>query len=230
MSKGNHLLDNPIWSALNSGNQLMAVGNEHVKYYQPQISPFVGMDAHTPENFSGLQAMARENSFFILFSVDQVDIPLPWTLTLEMPLYQMVCEDPGRYAETGVGFIELETEHVPDMLELTRLTNPGPFMESTIDFGSYTGIYKHRQLVAMAGWRMQPSPYIEISAVCTHPDHTGKGYAGMLIREQMKRIAAQGATPFLHVKTDNGGAIGLYEKLGFRIRKELSAYVFNNRG
>ena len=27
------------------------------------------------------------------------------------------------------------------------------------------------ELVAMAGQRMQPDPYTEISAVCTHPDH-----------------------------------------------------------
>ncbi|BAV05098.1 acetyltransferase [Filimonas lacunae] len=205
---------------------MLSFGNDRVKYFDLSVSPFVGMRENTAAGFALLNEMAPEDRAFILFASEKVDFPAPWKVTLEMPLFQMVCNNPEAYIQAGEGFIELETEHVSDMLELTKLTNPGPFNSNTIDFGSYTGIYREKQLVAMAGWRMQPRPYIEVSAVCTHPDHLGKGYAGMLIREQMKRIVAQGCLPFLHVKKENSGAIRLYEKLGFGIRSEITAWVF----
>jgi predicted GNAT family acetyltransferase len=58
-----------------------------------------------------------------------------------------------------------------------------------------------------------------VSAVCTHPEHTGKGYAGILMAEVMKRIRDRGEIPFLHVRQDNVRAIEIYKRLGFRERK-----------
>jgi predicted GNAT family acetyltransferase len=106
------------------------------------------------------------------------------------------------------------------------LTNPGPFLNRTIQFGNYTGIISDGRLVAMAGQRQQPLPYIEISAVCTHPDHVGKGYASLLITEQIKRIIMAGTVPFLHVLAGNQSAISVYERLGFKTRRQLFAFVF----
>jgi predicted GNAT family acetyltransferase len=74
-------------------------------------------------------------------------------------------------------------------------------------------------LVAMSGQRLQVPGYTEVSAVCTHPEHTGKGYAAALMLEVMRRIRDRGETPFLHVRGDNSRAIALYERLGFRARK-----------
>jgi predicted GNAT family acetyltransferase len=78
--------------------------------------------------------------------------------------------------------------------------------------------------VAMAGQRLHPNPFIEISAVCTHPDHTGKGYAATLINDQIRRILAGSETPFLHVLEENEHAIKLYQKLGFVIREQVIGY------
>jgi predicted GNAT family acetyltransferase len=77
----------------------------------------------------------------------------------------------------------------------------------------------------MAGQRLNPAPYAEISAVCTHPDYLGRGYAGKLLLNQAKRIKAASEIPFLHVKSENERAIKVYEKLGFVTRKEMSFYV-----
>lgn len=108
---------------------------------------------------------------------------------------------------------------------MVQLTEPGPFLEKTIDFGNYTGVFEDGKLVSMAGHRFNPTPYTEVSAVCTHPNHLGKGYAYRLLREQIKRILAKNEIPFLHVRDDNEGAIKLYEKLGFNIRTSMIAYV-----
>ena len=115
----------------------------------------------------------------------------------------------------------LHPHHNPQMLSLTKLTNPGPFYDRTIEFGNYHGIFEGDQLVAMAGQRMHLGNYIEVSAVCTHPDHLGHGYATALILHLVKLIRAQSAIPFLHVRTDNAGAIKLYKTLGFTIHQEV---------
>jgi predicted GNAT family acetyltransferase len=70
----------------------------------------------------------------------------------------------------------------------------------------------------MAGERMKLPGYTEVSGVCTHPDHRGRGYAAALIRIVAARILARGETPFLHAYASNTAAIGLYETLGFRLR------------
>lgn len=117
--------------------------------------------------------------------------------------------------------VPLYTQHIPQMLSLTKLTNPGPFYNRTIEFGNYHGIFEGDQLVAMAGQRMHLGNYIEVSAVCTHPDHLGHGYATALILHLVQLIRAQSAIPFLHVRTDNAGAIKLYKTLGFTIHQEV---------
>lgn len=63
--------------------------------------------------------------------------------------------------------------------------------------------------------------FIEVSGVCTHPDHRGRGLAGALMRRVAARILAEGDTPFLHAYASNTGAIGLYQSLGFARRREM---------
>ncbi len=104
------------------------------------------------------------------------------------------------------------------MVELTALTKPGPFGPRTHELGHYVGIRDGGKLVAMAGERLKVPGYTEVSAVCTHPDHLGKGYAAALISEVMRAIRERGETPFLHVRAHNRRAIAVYERLGFRIR------------
>ena len=117
--------------------------------------------------------------------------------------------------------VELGPQDSAEMLALATLTKPGPFGTRTHELGSYVGIRFQGKLVAMAGERLKVPGYTEVSAVCTHPDHTGKGYARVLMTEIMRRIRERGETPMLHVRADNSRAVQLYERLGFRIRKEM---------
>jgi predicted GNAT family acetyltransferase len=68
---------------------------------------------------------------------------------------------------------------------------------------------------------MKVPGFTEVSAVCTHPDHRGRGLAGALMRVVAQRILARGDTPFLHSYAANTGAVRLYETLGFRFRAEM---------
>jgi predicted GNAT family acetyltransferase len=114
-----------------------------------------------------------------------------------------------------------------EMLELTALTKPGPFDKRTHELGTYLGIRRDGQLVAMAGERLKVPGYTEVSAVCTHPEHVGRGYARVLMTEVMRSIRERWEKSFLHVREDNDHAIGLYEKLGFRRRARVHLAVLH---
>jgi predicted GNAT family acetyltransferase len=128
-------------------------------------------------------------------------------------------------ANTESKLTVLTEEHIPRMLALTKLTNPGPFAERTIEFGHYYGIFDGDKLVAMAGQRLHAFEYAEISAVCTHPDYAGRGYARELLSYQVHRIKAASGIPFLHVRCDNKRAIKVYEDLGFSTRREIYFHI-----
>ena len=146
-----------------------------------------------------------------------------WKLLHRLDCCQMVYENPVASFTTNANpkILPLTDEHIPAMLELTALTKPGPFLQRTILFGNYFGIFSDGKLVAMSGQRMHPVPYLEVSAVCTHPDFRGNGYAKALMLHVMKLILDNGFTPFLHVLTSNTGAIQLYESIGYRIRRQI---------
>jgi predicted GNAT family acetyltransferase len=111
------------------------------------------------------------------------------------------------------------------MVELTKLTKPGPFTLRTHELGTFLGIRIDGQLVAMAGERMKPANYTEITAVCVHPAHRGRGYAQTLLGAVARQISARGEIPFLHVFSDNDSAIALYRRQGMEIRRRLCVTV-----
>jgi predicted GNAT family acetyltransferase len=122
-------------------------------------------------------------------------------------------------------FTRLTQSDVPEMLALTKLTKPGPFGPRTHEMGDYFGIRNSEALAAMAGERLRIPGYTEISAVCTHPDHTGYGYASALMSMLMERICGRGELPFLHVRPENTRAVQVYERLGFTKRAALHYVV-----
>ena len=108
----------------------------------------------------------------------------------------------------------------PQALELALLTRPGPFGPRTPELGEYFGYFDGDRLVAMAGERMAAESLREISGVCTHPDHRGRGHARKLMLKLVRRQLQRGETPFLHVMRDNASARELYQRMGFGIYRE----------
>ncbi len=220
-----HVLDNPIYHALCSGHRTFAKGLDDVKYYQEDVAPFAGLKENSRANFDLLFEISHSEQTFVVFTPTAYEIPKGWELITHIDMFQMVYEHVDVPNGDEVAFEDLNEAHVDEMLELVKLTQPGPFRSKTILLGNYIGIFRKQKLVAMAGHRFNPTPYIEISAVCTHPDYLGKGYAHQLLREQIKRILATSQIPFLHVRNDNVAAVKLYQKLGFVIRTDMMAYV-----
>jgi predicted GNAT family acetyltransferase len=120
------------------------------------------------------------------------------------------------------------------MVDLATLTEPGPFQLRTIELGVFFGVFHNCRLVAMAGQRLslpgrltEPG-YVEVSAVCTHPDFRGRGYAPALMSTVMEHIFAQGKTPILHSFSSNAAAIAVYQGLGFTFRRSFHLAVLRN--
>jgi ribosomal protein S18 acetylase RimI-like enzyme len=222
--KMEHLLDNPAWNALISGNRNLSFGNDDIKYFDAEVSPFAGFRENSPGNFQQLHDLLPYNRPVLFVAPAEIEIPATWKVLRVIHGVQMVCETAEIGQETSVDLVPLNDEHVPQMIELTQLTNPGPFASKTIDFGHYHGIFEGDQLVAMAGQRLHAFNYAEVSAVCTRPAHTGKGYARQLILNQINRMKTAGNIPYLHSKADNDRAIKVYESLGFKTRIEVWFY------
>lgn len=213
-----HVLDNPAWNALNSGNRHLANGNDAVKYFDKEVSPFVGASEYTPENLEQLYHLLPDNSPRMLIAPTEIAFPQPWKVLGTLQGFQMVHGLSTNNNPNLPGIVTLTDEHIPQMIALTQLTNPGPFASRTIEFGHYRGIFQDEQLVAMAGQRLHAANYTEISAVCTHPNHLGNGYARRLLQYHIERMQAAGHIPYLHVRYDNDRAIQVYKDLGFEVR------------
>lgn len=222
-----HILDNPIWNALLTGNKHMALGYGGIRYFPEDIAPFAGIEIPDSDNFKLLDEMMPAGRIVVTATSAEIEIPEQWKVLQKMSVLQMIYTPAETPRPITHQLIPLGEKDVPAMLELTALTAPGPFYKRTIEFGNYHGIFDDRhQLMAMAGQRLHIGNYIEISAVCTHPDHSGKGYASALMLHLIQLIRAQSCIPMLHVKTENLNAIRVYEKLGFSVRHELKFNAF----
>jgi predicted GNAT family acetyltransferase len=146
-------------------------------------------------------------------------VPDTWKIELTMPCRQMVLPDgTGDDSGSREPLLVLAPDDVPEMLALVERTRPGPFARRTIELGDYLGVRDGGTLVAMAGERMHPPGYTEISAVCTDANQRGKGLASQLIRALVHSIRGRGETPFLHLTMQNETARRLYDALGFETR------------
>lgn len=221
-----HPLDNPIWTALNTRQAHFSESRETAARFVPEVSVLGGFLEASDESYRSLAEIFRAGETVALFLERPYQDRPAWTLKVGIPLLQMVCDNGSAGDKpTSVELVELGDADSAEMIELTALTKPGPFTTRTHELGTYLGIRHHGKLVAMSGERLKVPGFTEVSAVCTHPDHLGKGYARTLMSEVMRRIRARGETPFLHTRPDNDRAIELYKRLGFRDSRHLHLAV-----
>jgi ribosomal protein S18 acetylase RimI-like enzyme len=216
-----HPLDNVIWQALTTRQQHFAeLLVPHARRFIREVSPFGAFEEESPNGYAALRELLAGGESVRVF-IDKPYEPQPgWHHVGSAPLLQMIYDDGTSPAPTdrSVDIVELGESDSLEMIALTSLTKPGPFHARTHEFGKYFGIRVDRKLIAMAGERLKVPGHTEVSAVCTHPEHTGKGYAALLMTAIMKGICERKETPFLHVRGDNTRAIAIYKRLGFRER------------
>jgi len=217
-----HPLDNVIWQALTTRDAQFAESFDEARRFVREVGPLGAFCEPSPRGYASLAGLVGPGGTVGLFLDDPYESRAGWSFVVGAPLLQMVADNgtaPPARQTPGIELIELGALDSAEMIELTTLTKPGPFGSRTHELGTYLGIREDGRLVAMSGERLKVPGHTEVSAVCTHPEHTGKGYAGVLMTEVMKRIRDRGETPFLHVRQDNVRAIEIYRRLEFRERK-----------
>jgi ribosomal protein S18 acetylase RimI-like enzyme len=217
-------LDNPVWSSLTSHHAALAQTSGRARRYPADVAPFVGVAPGDDDALADVERLVNpgEQVCFVGFAPR---LDSGWHVEESVPIAQMVRDEPLD-VPGGPPAIELASEReVADMLALTALVYPHYFRPRTIAMGRYFGIYDGDRLAAMAGERMHCEGHREISAVCTHPDFLGRGYARRLIALLTNRIFDAGERPFLHFSHENARAKVLYERLGFAIRSDIPLLV-----
>jgi len=211
-------LDNPFWSALGSRHRDLGLRAGEAARYPAQFAPFLGV-AHAAVDAATLAALVQPGESVYLIGVAPALAP-GWNLESFKPLAQMTCAQPIPVVD-GPEVVELSAAHRADVLALTALVYPHFFRERTMELGRYFGIYQDGRLAAMIGERLGMDGFQEMSAICTHPDFNGRGYARRLTALLTNDNLARGRLPFLHVSRENVRAERLYAQLGYELRREI---------
>jgi len=214
-------LDNPAWWALTGIQQSFSTGGPVARRYQRGILPFAAYDHASPDNLFTLDDYLEPGEvFFVIGALPS--LPSNWELIKELPCVQMILQEPLADIPSEAPITSLTTADRDDMFKLVTRVQPGYYEAGTPQLGHYYGIRQEGQLVAIAGERIRMEGLTEISAVCTDPAYTGRGYAQQLTIQVCRHNLQQGITPFLHTLTTNDRAVRLYEYLGFRQRRVIS--------
>lgn len=216
------MLDNPIWSALTTAHAHFAEGDALARRYPPAVTPLAGLVEQTPEAYAALAKLVPVGGQAGFFRDVLPDPPEGWVVVYRCDMRQMHCTKPTPMPENGI--TTLGPADVPAMAELVQATDPGPFGPRTIEFGTFYGIRDNGRLIAMAGERIHPGPYAEVSAVCTHPDYRGRGYAAALVAAVTRGMIARGDLPMLHVREGNP-AVRVYEQVGYTTERRLGLLI-----
>ncbi|RLK53572.1 GNAT family N-acetyltransferase [Actinokineospora cianjurensis] len=219
MSADESVLDNVVWASLNGAHAHLAERHGSAARYPVDVAPFLGADSTAgPRVWEDIAALAGPGKEVLV----SPQLPQPqeaWETTLDIAGVQLVDDHLAPAVDPEA--IPLTLADVPEMIDLVKRTEPGPYLPRTILLGDYYGFRHDGKLIAIAGERMHPPGWTEISAVCTDPAFRGQGLATRLVLTVAAGIRARGETPFLHTGAANTNAIRLYEKLGFRLRRNV---------
>ena len=221
MTTFDHPLDNPVWHALRGPHARFALQRGLALHYRREVAAFSAFDRGSAQAYADLALDLPDGSEARLVRREVDPLPAGWVEVNRIPLLQMMAAQAGIDLVGGPACVSLGAEHAGAAAALVDLTKPGPFGPRTLEMGRYIGIFEDGMLLAMAGERMHLPGYIELSAICTHPQARGRHLAEYLMRHLMHAALARGERPFLHVLPDNDAAIALYRRLGFDVRADM---------
>ncbi|MBS1531096.1 MAG: hypothetical protein JSU01_12370, partial [Bacteroidetes bacterium] len=117
-----NVLDSPAWHALNTRNRGLSFGNDKARYFDRAVSPFAAIQEISDENFQILFNAVDHESTILFMTPVETDIPSCWKKLHLVKGIQMVWDTSATMGEVTMSLKPLTYEHVPQMVELTKLT------------------------------------------------------------------------------------------------------------
>jgi ribosomal protein S18 acetylase RimI-like enzyme len=209
-----NLFSNPVWHALGTAHRRFAVSAGKARRYPADVAPFVAIEEPSADALEALHSLLAPGETVWIADAKYPPWPeLVWETSLEC--LQMVLPDDVSVPEPELPFDMLSCADAPAMVALTDLAFPGFFRIRTCEMGRYYGVHTDGELISMSGERITLDGYPEVSGVCTHPAHRGRGYASALIWQVIRDHRQDRLTSWLHVSAGNTYAIELYLRMGF---------------
>lgn len=218
-------LQRPVWDSLSGAHQGLSEGGDLARRYRADVNVFASPRDDDADAMRAMASLARPGDLIVMLQRAPIPALPGFVVAKSAAGVQMVATRPvADVADARI--VPLGEDDAAEMVTLATLTEPGPFRSNTYTMGRFVGIRINGRLAAMAGERMRPEGFIEVSGVCAHPDFRGQGLARLLSQRVAARIQSEGATPFLHAWATNSAAIRLYESLGFSIVSDISIAAF----
>jgi predicted GNAT family acetyltransferase len=218
-----NLFANPVWHALQTKHRHFALSSGEAARYPADVAPFAAVAS---PDIAALQALhsllePRESVWLIGETYPTIS-----SLVCEANLdcLQMVLPEGVPPPALSQEIVPLSSANAQEMVALTDIAFPGFFRSRTCEMGTYYGIRFNGELIAMGGERLTLDGYPEISGICTHPAHRGKGHAASLIWQLVRNHRRDALVSWLHVSTDNHHAIDLYRKMGFNVVRKVTLH------
>lgn len=221
-------LKNPVWHSLKETHKKFTLEFDGVQFYNPEINNFGAFfDTYKTVEASNKYAELTEKFFWV--SENKTPIIDNDKIVFEKKINgcQMILDELIDL-ETTEEIVLLTKENINEIYDLIWLVMPGFYQKRGFEMGNFYGIFKDNKLIAISGQRMQTDDFIEISSVVTHPNYTRRGFAKQLIHYTTKEILKENKLPILHTNKGNP-AIGLYEKLGFKISRDMNWWLYSKK-
>ena len=217
-----------IWNALGGPQAGMCISNGKARRFDPEIAIFTAV-ADPLASLDGLAEIIPDGGRAGLVTTEPLKLPETLEQVASGEVVQFTAEAFAPVASGNLAYRDLTVVDVPAMIELVEMTRPGPFGPRTIEFGRYVGVFDGARLIAMAGERLHLDGFGEVSAVCTHLDYQGRGLGKAMVSVIGADVVARGEIPFLQAYASNAVAIGTYERLGFKARRNLTFTTVKRR-
>ncbi|PKM07075.1 MAG: GNAT family N-acetyltransferase [Gammaproteobacteria bacterium HGW-Gammaproteobacteria-4] len=216
--------DNIFWHALSGTQAHLACGTDTIRRVLPGYSAMIAMADPLRPDWAAIRPFCAPGER-LYCSGWQGEVAAGWELVADTHMCLMRWDGVEPEPDAALVAVPLGAVHLPQVLDLVAATKPGPFGPRTIEMGEYFGVFEDGRLLAMAGERLHAGALREVSGVCTDPAFQGRGLARRLMNLVIRRQLRRGQTPFLHVASSNARARALYERMGFRVEREVALRV-----